>query len=290
MPGDAPPQQGKERGLWGRALGDLLRSPPALVGLLLCALVGGAALFGPFLAPHDYRAQEPALMRQQPGAGSWFGRDELGRDIFSRVLHGGRYTVGVGVATVVFGLLVGAPIGLACGYFRGRFDAAVMRVIDVLMAFPDYLVALAIVAVMGFGLLNAALAVGISFIPKFARVVRASALQEASRDYVASARALGAGQPRILFAHVLPNCLAPLLVLGTLSLGSAILFTSALSFLGLGAQPPLPEWGAMLAEGREASLRYPHLMVFPGAAIALAVLGVNLLGDGLRDALDVRLK
>jgi len=254
--------------------------------------MSGVAVLGPYVAPHDYREQNttPAAMRAVPGREAWFGRDDLGRDIFSRVLTGARLTLGVGIATVTIGLLVGAPLGLVSGYFRGRTDAVIMRTADVLLAFPDYLMALAIMAVLGPSLMNAMLAVGLSFIPKFARIVRASALQEADRDYISAARALGAHHPRIIVSHLLPNCMAPILVVATLSLGTAILYTSALSFLGLGAQPPQPEWGQMLAEGREASLQAPHLMIFPGIAIALSVFGINLLGDGLRDALDVRLK
>jgi len=263
-----------------------------MAGLCICAFMLLAAVAGPFVAPEDYRAQDSSAeaMRAAPSASAWFGRDDLGRDIFSRVLHGGRFTLGAGVATVLIGLIGGAPLGLIAGYFRGRVDQLVMRAVDVMLAFPDYLLALAIVAVLGRGLINAMLAVGVAFIPKFARIVRASALQESGLDYVAGARALGAGHLAVIVRHVLPNCLAPVLVVATLSLGTAILFTSALSFLGLGAKPPYPEWGAMLAEGREASLHAPHLMIFPGAAIALAVLGINLLGDGLRDALDVRLE
>ncbi len=249
------------------------------------------AVAGPFVAPQDYREtrSDSASMRAAPSSEAFFGRDDLGRDIFSRMLYGAHLTLGVGAATVVIGLLAGAPLGLVSGYFRGRTDQAIMRAADVALALPDYLLALAIMAVLGPGLYNAMLAVSIGFTPKFARIVRASALQEGGQDYVLAARSTGAGHLRCLFVHVLPNCIAPILVVATLSLGTAILYTSSLSFLGLGALPPLPEWGAMLAEGREASLRAPHLMIFPGAAIALAVLGINLLGDGLRDALDVRL-
>lgn len=285
----APPDHGGT--LWRIALRKLAASKAALVGLGLCLCMAAMALLGPFAAPQHYRTQDTSVqaMRAAPSRDAPFGRDDLGRCVFSRVLHGGRFTLGVGVATVAIGLLFGVPLGLVAGYFRGRVDSVIMRIVDIFLAFPDYLLALAIIAVMGRGLLNAMLAVGIAFIPKFARIVRASALAESSLDYVAGARAIGGTHPRLIFRHVLPNCLAPILVVATLSLGTAILFTSALSFLGLGAKPPYPEWGAMLAEGREASFQAPHMMIFPGLAIALAVLGVNLLGDGLRDSLDVRL-
>ena len=295
-PPEPPPESRDPRDhggtLWGIAFRRLFASKSALVGLGICAFMLALALLGPFVAPESYRAQDtrPEAMRAAPSLQEPFGRDDLGRDVFSRILHGGRFTLGVGLATVAIGLLVGVPLGLVSGYFRGRVDSIIMRIVDVFLAFPDYLLALAIIAVLGRGLLNAMLAVGLAFIPKFARIVRASALAESGLDYVAGARAIGGKHVRLIFRHVLPNCLAPMLVVATLSLGTAILFTSALSFLGLGAKPPYPEWGAMLAEGREASFQAPHLMIFPGLAIALAVLGVNLLGDGLRDALDVRLE
>ncbi len=262
-----------------------------MVGLGLVVLLVALAVLGPFVAPHDYRVTDdrPETMRAAPSADAWFGRDDLGRDILSRVLYGGRLTLGAGFATVGLALILGVPLGLISGTFGGRIDQTIMRCADVMLALPDYLLALAVVASLGPGLINAMIAVGIGFTPKFARVIRASALVESQKDYVLAARAVGAGRVRLLFHHVLPNCLAPMIVVATLGLGTAILYTSALSFLGLGAKPPLPEWGAMLAEGREASLTAPHLMVFPGAAIALAVLGINLLGDGLRDALDVQL-
>jgi peptide/nickel transport system permease protein len=217
------------------------------------------------------------------------GRDALGRDVFSRLLYGAHLTLGVGAATVAIGLFFGVPIGLASGYFGGRTDQVIMRLTDILLAFPDILLALAIMAALGPSLMNAMIAVGLLFVPKIARVVRASALAEASRDYVLAERALGAGPIRIMASHVFPNCVGPLTVVATLGLGTAILYTSALSFIGLGAQPPMPEWGTMLYEGKDSFARAPHLMVAPGAAIMLAVLAVNLVGDGLRDALDVRL-
>lgn len=277
--------------LMDHALRRLRASRTAMAGVVICVFLALVAIAGPWLAPADYKAQSdnPDDLRAAPSATAWFGRDELGRDQLSRVLWGARLTLGVGLATVLLGVALGTPLGLVSGYARGALDEAIMRGADILLAMPDYLLALAVMAVLGPSLGNAMLAVGIAFVPKFARVVRASALMESERDYVAAARALGAGHARILFVHVLPNCLAPLMVMATLSLGTAILYTSSLSFLGLGAQPPAPEWGAMLAEGREASLQAPHLMLFPGGAIALAVLGINLLGDGLRDALDVRL-
>jgi len=267
------------------------RSAAAMVGLTIVVFLMLVAVAGPWIAPEKYDAQDNSADAYQapPSGTAWFGRDDLGRDVFSRVLHGAHLTLGVGVATVAIGLAFGVPIGLASGYYRGATDMTIMRLTDIVLAFPDILLSLAVMAALGPSLSNAVVAVGIYFIPKFIRVVRASAMLESGRDYVAAARAVGTSDMRILFVHLLPNCMPPLTVVGTLSLGTAILYTSALSFLGLGAQPPLPEWGAMLAQGKDSFLFAPHLVLFPGLAIAVSVLGINLLGDGLRDALDVRL-
>ncbi len=277
--------------LWYLAWRRMRRSAAAMVGLAIVVIMVSAAVAGPWLAPESYDEQDNSAEAYQapPSRGAWFGRDDLGRDVFSRVLHGAHLTLGVGVATVLIGLVFGVPIGLASGYYRGGTDMAIMRLTDIVLAFPDILLSLAVMAALGPSLSNAVVAVGIYFIPKFIRVVRASAMLESGRDYVAAARAVGTSDVRILFVHLLPNCMPPLTVVGTLSLGTAILYTSALSFLGLGAQPPLPEWGAMLAQGKDSFLHAPHLVAFPGLAIAVSVLGINLLGDGLRDALDVRL-
>lgn len=277
--------------LWYLAWRRFRRSWTAMFGLALMLLLGVVAALGPFAAPAKYDAIDSSAeaFEAAPSAQAWMGRDALGRDVFSRLLHGAHLTLGVGAATVAIGLLFGVPIGLASGYFGGRTDQVIMRLTDILLAFPDILLALAIMAALGPSLMNAMVAVGFLFIPKIARVVRASALAEASRDYVLAERALGAGPIRIMASHVFPNCVGPLTVVGTLGLGTAILYTSALSFIGLGAQPPMPEWGTMLYEGKDSFARAPHLMVAPGAAIMLAVLAVNLVGDGLRDALDVRL-
>jgi peptide/nickel transport system permease protein len=277
--------------LWYLAWRRLRRSWSAIIGLLLVFVMVGMAVIGPWVAPKAYDAQDNSKEAYQstPSAEAWFGRDDLGRDIFSRILHGAHLTLGVGFATVSLGLVFGVPLGLISGYYRGGVDMLIMRLTDILLAFPDILLALAVMAVLGPSLKNAMIAVGILFVPKFIRVVRASALLEGGREYILAAQALGASDRSILFRHMLPNCLPPLIVISTLSLGTAILYTSALSFLGLGAQPPLPEWGAMLAQGKDGFMYAPHLVLFPGVAIALSVLGINLLGDGMRDALDVRL-
>jgi peptide/nickel transport system permease protein len=206
-----------------------------------------------------------------------------------RVLYGAHLTLGSGLSIVILACLLGVPLGLMAAHVGGRLDNLVMRIMDVLLAFPSILLAMAIMAALGFNLQNAVLAVAIVYTPKFARVVRAAALAEKSLDYIKAAEATGCRRIRIMYRHLLPNCLAPIIVLATLSLGTAILEAAALSFLGLGAQPPLPEWGRMLNDGRQLFQTHPHMMIFPGVAIAIAVMSVNLLGDGLRDVMDVRI-
>jgi ABC-type dipeptide/oligopeptide/nickel transport system permease subunit len=217
------------------------------------------------------------------------GIDSNVRDLFSRVLYGSRYSLIIGITSVSFAITVGTLLGALAGYLGGWVEDAIMRTMDVLLAFPSLLLAIAIVSVLGPGLINALLAIGIVSIPVYARVVRASVLSVKETDFVAASRALGAGMWAILFRSVLPNALTPLIVQGTLGIATAILDAAALSFLGLGAQPPTPEWGSMLGKDRNQVFTAPHLVFFPGLAIMLTVLAFNLLGDGLRDALDPRL-
>ncbi len=253
-----------------------------LLGFLLLAIAA------PLAAPHDPFQQDLYERLQPPSLAHPFGTDDFGRDVLSRVIHGARISLRVGVTAVLIALIVGVPIGLVSGYCGGALDQALMRAMDLMLAFPSILLAIAIVAILGPGLENAMLAVGIVAVPQYARLVRASALTVRGQDYVQAVRALGSGDFRILFFSVLPNCLTPLIVQSTLGLATAILDAAGLSFLGLGAQPPVPEWGAMLTGGRELVLRAPWVLTFPGLAIFLTVLAFNLLGDGLRDALDPR--
>jgi peptide/nickel transport system permease protein/dipeptide transport system permease protein len=220
----------------------------------------------------------------------FLGTDDFGRDLLSRLIHGARISMLVGVVSVSISLFFGTIAGAVAGFYRGWVDVIIMRVMDILLAFPSILLAIVIVAFLGPSLENAMIAIGIVSIPRYARIVRGSVLEEYSKDYVQAARALGASDFRLIFQHILPNCLAPLIVQTTLGFASAILEAAALSFLGLGAQPPTPEWGAMLAGGRALILRAWWVVTFPGITILLAVLGFNLLGDGLRDALDPRLR
>jgi peptide/nickel transport system permease protein len=258
----------------------------AKVGAAIVLLTVVAAIFGPLLAPFDPAAQELALRLEGPTATHWFGLDELGRDIFARVLSGARISLMVGLVVVGVSASIGILLGWFAGYFGGRIDEAISRVIDILLAFPGLLLAIALVAVLGPSLVNVVLALTLIGWVGYARLVRGQVLRARELEFVQAARALGATTPRILAWHVIPTTLPAVTVQATLGMGGAILAEAALSFLGLGVQPPTPSWGTMLNYGRAHLLDAPHLTIFPGLAIAMLVLGFNFLGDGLRDALD----
>ena len=252
-------------------------------GAFIVAVVVVAATAGPWLVQSDPADQDLALRLEGPSRLHWFGLDELGRDILARVLSGGRVSLLVGVIVVSISASIGAVLGAIAGYYGGVLDEAISRLIDILLAFPGLLLAIALVAVLGPGLTNAALALSSIGWVGYARVVRAQVLQAREFEYVSAARAMGAATPRILLRHIFPAALPALIVQATLGMGGAILSEAALSFLGLGVQPPTPSWGAMLNYGRAHVLDAPHLTIFPGLAIAVLVLGLNLLGDSLRD-------
>ena len=245
-----------------------------------------AALFGPMVAPFEPSEQDLALRLEGPTGLHWFGLDELGRDIFARVLSGARISLMVGLIVVSISMSVGILMGSMAGYFGGRIDEAISRLIDILLAFPGLLLSIALVAVLGPSLTNVILAMSSNGWVGYARLVRGQVLRAREFEYVQAARALGATTPRILTRHIIPTALPAVTVQATLGMGGAILAEAALSFLGLGVQPPTPSWGTMLSYGRTHLLDAPHLTIFPGIAIAILVLGFNFLGDGLRDALD----
>lgn len=265
------------------------RNRLALVGGVLVLVVLLAGLLAPVIAPYDPTAITPNAL-DGPSRAHLFGTDDLGRDVLSRVLYGARISPIVGLLAVGISAFSGVAMGLVSGYAGGVIDNVLMRVVDILLSFPGIVLAIGVVAILGPGLNNALVAVGIAGIPTFARVVRGSVLVEKQKEYVEAARLLGARTPRLLLVHILPNILGPVLVLSTLSVAGAILAAAGLSFIGLGAQLPTPEWGAMLSQGRDYLAVQWWVATFPGAAIAITVLGVNLLGDGIRDVFDPRLR
>ena len=274
----------------------LFKNRTGVAGLIIIALFALTALLAPVISPHNpdenslYDQLKPPVWNAGGATKNLLGTDDLGRDMLSRLIYGARVSLTLGIVSVGIALLCGSMLGALAGYYKGWPDNLIMRAMDIILAFPYILLAIVIVAYLGPGLRNAMVAIGIINVPRFARIIRASVLEEYEKDYVTAARAVGAGNRRIIFNAILPNCLAPIIVQASLGFGEAILSGAGLSFLGLGAQPPLSEWGAMIAQGRSMILRAWWVMTFPGIAILLAVLGFNLLGDGLRDALDPRLR
>jgi len=268
----------------------LVRQRGALVGLVILIALAAMAVGAPWLSAHDPIRTAPREALQPPGPRFALGSDQYGRDVASRVLYGARISLLVGLISVSIAVALGAPLGLVSGYYGGRLDALIMRVMDVLLAFPGILLALAIVSVLSPGLGNVMIAVGLSAVPGYARLVRATVLSAREHLYVEAARAVGRRDGGILVHDILPNVVAPLIVTATLGLGGAILSAAALSFLGLGSQPPQPEWGRMLSEGRDYLREAWWISTFPGLGILLTVLAMNLVGDGLRDVLDPRLR
>ena len=277
-------------------MSQLWRNKTAVAGMILVSLFILTAIFAPLLSPHNpnetalYDQLKPPLWHENGTTKNILGTDQLGRDLLSRLIYGARVSLMVSVFSVGLAFTLGTFLGALAGYYKGKLDSIIMRVMDIILAFPYLLLAIVVVAYLGPSLQNAMMAIGITYVPRFARIVRGSVLEECGKDYVTAARAIGARDLRIIFLAILPNCLGPLIVQTTLSFASAILDAAALSFLGLGAQPPIPEWGAMIARSRSLILRASWVMTLPGIAILLAVLGFNLFGDGLRDALDPRLR
>ena len=262
----------------------------AVLGLAIVLLYILVAIFAPLLAPYDPVEQELANMLQTPSAEHLLGTDEVGRDILSRIIYGARISMKVGFYAVGVAFILGVPLGIFAGFYGGKVDLIIMRMMDVLLAFPGILLSIVFVSVLGPNLNNAILSVGIYTVPNFALMARGEALTLRNSEFVEAARAMGSSNLRIIFSHILINIVSPLIVMGTLSFGTAIITTAGMGFLGIGAQPPTPEWGAMLSSGRQYLLVAPHVTTYTGLAILFLVLGLNLLGDGLRDVLDPKMK
>jgi dipeptide transport system permease protein len=283
-------------GPWREFWGQLSANTGAMVGLAVVVAVLLMAVFAPWLAPHPPNLTNPAAFLKPPAwqaGGDWtwpLGTDAIGRDILSRLIHGARLSLLIGLAVVTVAIVSGTVLGLLAGFSRGWVDVVIMRTMDVILTLPNLLLAIVIVAILGPGLMNAMLAVSVVVLPHYVRVTRAAVLGEVGKEYVTAARLAGASRLRLMVVEVLPNCAAPLIVQSSLGLSLAILDAATLGFLGLGAQPPAPEWGTMLADAREFVLRAWWVVTFPGLMILVTVLAFNLLGDGLRDALDPKLK
>jgi peptide/nickel transport system permease protein len=281
---------GTPRGLWRDAANRLKSNVAGLLGMSLLVGLIALALLAPLIAPYDPIEQAPLDFLQGPSSRHWFGTDQFGRDILSRLLYGARVSLPVGLISVAIAATIGIPLGLFAGFYGRKIESVIMRLMDIMLAFPGILLALTAITILGPGLNNVMIAVGISAVPAYARLVRSSVMQVKAQAYVESARAAGASDLRQMLVHILPNVLAPIIVLASLGVGTSILAASGLSFLGLGAQPPSPEWGAMLSTGRNYLELAWWITTFPGLMIVLAVLGTNLVGDALRDVLDPRLR
>ena len=279
------------RSLWSDAWRRMRYSITARIGMFAVGIILLVTILAPVVDPYnpkvDSNLQES---RHSPSRQHIFGTDNLGRDIFRRIVHGASLSLSVGIVAVLTAGTTGTLLGLVSGYFGGAVDMVIMRVMDILMAFPSMLLAIAIVAVRGTGLFNTVIAISVVGIPGYARLVRSMVLSIREREYIEAARMVGVRSPRILFRHILPNSLAPVIVSATMGIGGAILTAAALGFLGLGAQPPAPEWGVMISDGVPFLRQSPHMVFFPGMAIMFTVLGFNLMGDGLRDALDPQMQ
>ncbi|HXZ37978.1 MAG TPA: ABC transporter permease [Thermodesulfobacteriota bacterium] len=268
----------------------LIRNKLAVLGAVLLLFLVAMAVLAPWVATHNPFKLNIKERLQPPSSSHVFGTDGYGRDLFSRVVYGAAIALRVGFLSIIVAMTAGILLGLISGYYRGWIDTVVMRIMDAILSFPIILLAIGIMAVLGAGFANLMIALGVVYTPRFARLVRSSVLSIREKEYIEAARVTGCSDIHILFVHILPNCWAPVIIQATISFGYAILWEAALSFLGLGAPPPSPSWGSLLADGKEVLSRAPWLTYFPGAAIALAVLSLNLFGDGLRDVLDPRFK
>ncbi|MCG3086918.1 nickel transporter permease [Sporosarcina cyprini] len=280
----------KTTGPWLDAWRNFRKSKIAVVGMAIVLFFILVAILAPWLAPEGINDQSHADRLQPPSSAHWLGTDDFGRDILSRIIYGARISLSVGFLSVVLSVIVGSMLGIVAGYYGRWVDTIISRVFDIMLAFPSILLAIAIVAVLGPSLQNALIAIAIINVPNFGRLIRSKVLSIKEEEYISAAKAIGMKDARILFSHILPNSMAPVIVQGTLAVATAILEAAALGFLGLGAEPPMPEWGKMLADSKDYLQSAPWTMIFPGLSIMLTVLGFNLMGDGLRDALDPKMK
>jgi peptide/nickel transport system permease protein len=287
--------EGATGGLWSDAFRRLRRNPGAILGAILVSLFISAAIFAPLLAHGGPKDQNLILIAggccPGPSHAHWLGVDQLGRDVYTRILYGARYSLLIGIVSVSVGLSIGLILGSVAGYAGGFVEGLIMRVMDIMLAIPQFLMALGIVAILGPGIWQIMIAIGVVNVPTFARLLRGSILSQRENDFVLAARAVGVRGRSILFSHILPNALSPVIVQGTLALATAIIDAAGLAFLGLGdPDPGIPEWGKMLTDANRYLLNAPYLAIFPGVAIVVSVLGFNLIGDGLREALDPKLR
>ncbi|SES96109.1 peptide/nickel transport system permease protein [Natronincola peptidivorans] len=280
----------KKRSQWMEVWRRLKQNKAAMIGLFIIGVLVFTAIFADFIAPEGYDDQDLYRRFIPPGSKHILGTDHLGRDILSRIIYGSRISLQVGFIAVGIAAVIGGTLGAVAGYYGKRLDNMIMRLMDILLAIPSILLAISIVAALGANLVNVMIAVGIASIPSYARIVRASVLTIKDQEFIEAARAIGADDFRIIIKHIIPNAMAPIIVQATLGVASAILSAAGLSFIGLGIQPPNPEWGAMLSAGRYYIRDHWHIATFPGLAIMITIFGLNLFGDGLRDALDPRLK
>lgn len=280
----------KKQSEFVRVFKELRKNSTAMLGLCILLVEIILVILAPVIAPYDYTAMDIVAAQQGPSAAHWFGTDELGRDIFSRVLYGGRYSISMGVLAVMISTTVGMTIGAIAGYFGGKVDNILMRLLDVIQSLPAMLLSIVLSAVLGPGYFNTILALSVNGMPASARMLRAQMMKVRGNEYIEAAQSINCSKFRIIVRHMIPNSFSPNIVQATMAIAHMIVMAASLSFIGLGVQPPTPEWGAMLTGARQFIRQCPHMVIFPGLAIAVTVLAVNLMGDGLRDALDPKLK
>ena len=286
----APKKKYKKQSEFARVMKQLAKNKVAMLGLIILIIEILLAIFAPYISPYGYAQMDFLHTNEGPSAAHWFGCDDMGRDIFTRILYGGRYSISIGIIAICIATLIGIIIGAVAGYFGGQVDNVIMRCLDVIQAIPGMLLMIVISAVLGPGFFNTIIAMSVSSISGMARMLRAQMMKERGAEYIEAAQSINCSKISIIFKHLLPNCISPIIVQATMGVAQTITMAAGLSFIGLGVQPPLPEWGAMLSAARSFIRQYPHMVIFPGLAIAVTVLALNLLGDGLRDALDPKLK